>query len=79
MVSDNKPTPIAAPDAVSADDDVIHEKLIDAMTPGFEAEFDPDEAERAGAFVEDALSESDAIQSSIDLVKAATPTSDGAR
>lgn len=47
-------------------DDAIVEKLNDAMNPGFEAEFDPDEAERAGAFSEDALSEADAFESTID-------------
>lgn len=47
-------------------DDAVVEKLNDAMTPGFEAEFDPDEAERAGAFAEDALSEADALESTID-------------
>jgi hypothetical protein len=46
---------------------IIREKFIDAMTPGFQAEFDPDEAEKAGAFVEDALTEKDAIESDIDL------------
>jgi hypothetical protein len=47
--------------------EVIREKLTDAMTPGFQAEFDPEEAERAGAFAEDALSEQDAAESSEDL------------
>lgn len=47
--------------------DVLAEKLNDAMTPGFEVEFDPEEAERAGAFQEDALSEADALDSCIDL------------
>ena len=42
------------------------DKLIDAMTPGYQAEFDPEEAERAGAFVEDALSEADALASVVD-------------
>jgi 1-aminocyclopropane-1-carboxylate deaminase/D-cysteine desulfhydrase-like pyridoxal-dependent ACC family enzyme len=46
--------------------DVLAEKLIDAQTPGFEAEFDPLEAERAGAFAEDALSELDAADSVIE-------------
>ena len=46
----------------------LREKLLDAMTPGYQAEFDPDEAEQAGAFVEDALSEQDAAESDIDLV-----------
>jgi hypothetical protein len=36
------------------------------LTPGFQAEFDPAEAEAAGAFVEDALSESDALASAHD-------------
>ena len=44
----------------------VHEKLTDAMTPGYQAEFDPEEAERAGAFVEDALSEQDATESAAD-------------
>jgi len=48
--------------------EVLHEKLDDAATPGFhQAEFDPDEAERAGAFEEDALSEEDALNSVTDL------------
>ena len=45
---------------------VIAQKLIDAQTPGFQAEFDPDEAELLGAFTEDALSETEALASSID-------------
>lgn len=47
---------------------VVHDKLVDAQTPGFQAECDPDEAVRLGAFVEDAISENDAIVSNIDLV-----------
>ena len=47
-------------------DAALNEKLSDAMTPGFEAEFDPEEAERAGAFHEDALSEADALDSCMD-------------
>ena len=46
---------------------VLREKLLDAMTPGYQAEFDPEEAECAGAFVEDALSEGDALASTDDL------------
>lgn len=48
--------------------DVVREKLADAQTPGYQAEFDPEEAERAGAFVEDALSEVDAADSNADLL-----------
>ena len=52
---------------------VIREKLIDAMIPGFQAEFDPDEAEQAGAFFEDALSEEDAMASDVDLFETLNP------
>mgnify|MGYP000904119332 CR=1 FL=1 len=45
---------------------VIAQKLVDAQTPGFQAEFAPDEAELLGAFKEDALNETDALDSSID-------------
>lgn len=45
----------------------LREKLTDAATPGYQVEFDPEEAERAGAFVEDALSEQDAAESGDDL------------
>jgi hypothetical protein len=59
----NADTLIGAGDAV----DVLAEKLTDAMIPGAMVEFDPDEAERMGAFQEDALDEADALESSIDL------------
>jgi hypothetical protein len=49
----------------------LREKLADAEVPGYQAEFDPDEAERAGAFVEDAMSEQDALESTIDQPEAA--------
>ena len=48
---------------------VIQEKLLDAEIPGFQAEFDPLEAERLGAFKEDALTEQDALDSTIDYVE----------
>ncbi len=50
---------------------VIDQKLIDARIPGFQAEFDPDEAELLGAFREEALSETDALDSSIDQPESA--------
>ena len=53
----------AAEDANAA----LRDKLLDALVPGFAAEFDPDEAQRAGAFAEDALSEADAADSAVDL------------
>ncbi len=57
-------------DGSTVDMDVLREKLIDALIPGFQVEFDPDEAEHVGAFVEDALSEQDAMESSVDLAYA---------
>ena len=55
-------------------DAAFFEKLADAQIPGYQAEFDPDEAERAGAFVEDAMSEQDALESQIDLIDSGVPT-----
>ena len=46
------------------------EKLLDLMTPGLPIELDPDEAERLGAFVEDAMTESDAWESASDETEA---------
>lgn len=48
--------------------EALLEKLADASTPGYQVEFDPEEAERAGAFIEDALSEQAAMESSVDLL-----------
>jgi hypothetical protein len=50
------------------DTEALSEKLADAQTPGFQAEFDPEEAEQLGAFKEDALTEQDALDSDMDLV-----------
>lgn len=50
----------------------LREKLEDVLTPGFVADFAPGEAELAGAFPEDALSEADAMASHIDLVSSLT-------
>lgn len=52
-------------------------KLADAATPGYQAPFDPDEAEAAGAFQEDALTEGDALESAADLPEALAPEPDG--
>lgn len=62
MIIDDEATPT----------DAVREKLTDALTPGYQAEFDPDEAEKAGAFAEDALSEMDAMNSTDDLPEAET-------
>lgn len=52
---------------------VLREKLGDAAVPGGQAEFAPDEAERAGAFTEDAVDEHDAAAGAIDLADAGAP------
>ena len=48
--------------------EVITDKLLDAEIPGFQAEFDPLEAQMLGAFTEDALSEQHALDSTIDHI-----------
>lgn len=53
-------------DEGGSEDAALLEKLADALIPGFQAEFDPDEAEQVGAFQEDALSEQDALDSAVD-------------
>ena len=50
----------------------LRDKLTDILTPGYQAEFDPDEAEEAGAFAEGALSLEDAADSCLDLANAGT-------
>ena len=51
--------------------EVLQKKLADAEIPGAQIEFDPDEAEKVGAFVEDALSEQDIVETSIEVVNSA--------
>lgn len=46
--------------------DLLAEKVLDAAVPGYQVEFDPDEAEQLGAFEEDGISEVDALESSSD-------------
>ena len=60
-------TPAAPADDAHDGIAMVDEKLLDALTPGFQAEFDPEEADRVGAFTEDALDEQDALDSSDDL------------
>ncbi|NOU20324.1 MAG: hypothetical protein HOO93_00800 [Methyloglobulus sp.] len=62
-MSDNNPL-----DEGGSEDAALLEKLADALIPGFQAEFDPEEAEQVGAFQEDALSEQDALDSAVDSV-----------
>jgi hypothetical protein len=44
----------------------LRRKLIDMETPGKVVEFDREEADLVGAFVEDAMSEEDARQGAVD-------------
>ena len=69
---------LPAIDDTAAAAGALREKLTDAATPGYQAEFDPEEAERAGAFVEDALSEQDAAESGDDLAALASQGDDQA-
>jgi hypothetical protein len=67
-ISPNDAPPGDAASAAAA----LRDKLTDILTPGYAAEFDPDEAEQAGAFAEDALSLEDAAESCLDLAGAST-------
>ncbi len=44
------------------DRELLEDKLADLEVPGFVGELDPEEAEHAGAFREEALSEEEALQ-----------------
>ncbi len=48
----------------------LADKLKNTSVPGYQVAFDPNEAEQLGAFTEDALSESDAMDSAADLSNA---------
>lgn len=48
-------------------DQELLNKLRDAMVPTIVVTLEPDEAERAGAFAEDAIGEEDALASAEDL------------
>lgn len=61
----------AVPDHAASAAAALRDKLTDILTPGYAAEFDLDEADQAGAFQEDALSEQDAAESCLDLVDGA--------
>ena len=59
------------PDDATSAAAALRDKLTDLLIPGYSVEFDPDEADQAGAFHEDALSEQDAAESCLDLVDGA--------
>lgn len=54
-------------DAEAASAELLNEKMADARLPRYQAEFDAEEAERAGAFKEDALDEPAAAESGDDM------------
>lgn len=47
--------------------ELIESKLEDAETPSFQVIVDPQEADELGAFEENALTESEALDSTIDI------------
>lgn len=51
-------------------DGALLDKLLDILNPGYQSEMEPDEADAAGAFLEDAISEDDALDSDADLLDA---------
>ena len=52
IVATDEPLTVLLPiDDDAAARDALREKMADALTPGFQVEFDPEEADRAGAFV----------------------------
>lgn len=67
VTEDNGSPEGLAKDLRVAASEAVHEKLEDVLTPGYQVEFDPAEAEQAGAFAEDALSEQDAAASAQDV------------
>ncbi len=52
-------------DAIEDATEALREKLADMETPGYVVECDPEEAELVGAFIEDALSEGDAMEATV--------------
>lgn len=67
------------PDDAASAAAALRDKLTDLLIPGYSVEFDPDEADQAGAFHEDALSEQDAAESCLDLVDGAAAAFGNAR
>jgi hypothetical protein len=69
----------AIPDAAASAAAALRDKMTDILVPGYEVEFDPEEAEQAGAFSEDALSLHDAAESGIDLLDPSAASFDNER
>lgn len=53
--------------AEQLDQEALQAKLRDTQIPGYLVPFDPEEAEQLGAFVEDAMTEAEAADSSTDI------------
>ncbi|TWA81545.1 hypothetical protein FBY14_12437 [Azospirillum brasilense] len=58
-------------DLAAGDGDAVSAFMLDMEVPGAVAEVDPEDAERAGAFEEHALSAEDALQARFDVREAA--------
>lgn len=63
---ENQTNPAGHTAPAADQNETIIRKLIDAETPGYWSEFTDEEAEFAGAFDEDAISEEDAYKASFD-------------
>lgn len=55
-----------SPNEATALQEILDEKCVELDVPGHIVEFDPGEAELCGAFVEDALSEENALDAAMD-------------
>ena len=67
----------AVPDDAARAAAALRDKLTDILVPGYEVEFDPDEAEQAGAFKEGALGLQDAAESCLDLLDSSVSADSG--
>ena len=58
----------ARPDEAATQRESVEEKCALLSVPGLQVEFDPEEAELCGAFIEDALGEEEAVDASQDVI-----------
>ena len=56
------------PDEAATQRESVEEKCALLSVPGLQVEFDPEEAELCGAFIEDALGEEEAADASQDVI-----------
>ena len=60
--------PCTRPDEATTLRESVEAKCALLSVPGLEVEFDPEEAEQCGAFMENALSEEEAVDASQDVI-----------